>query len=171
MSRQRNWRRLGFSFIPAIAIALVLIGLGAAQVAAGGSAQAATINIEIGDNFFNPTQMSANVGDTIVWTHKGQRPHDVTADNGSFVSPRRMMNGQTFSYTVTQAGTFAYQCTVHTGQIGTLVVQATMPTSAPRTGGGGMAGPTLALWQQLAILGGTLIVGSTAIIALRRRRA
>jgi plastocyanin len=171
MSKQRNWRRLGLSFVPAIAIAFVLLGLGAASVAANGSAQAATINIEIGDNFFAPTSITANVGDTIVWTHKGQRPHDVTADNGAFFSPRRMMNGQSFSYTVTQAGTFAYQCTVHTGQLGTLIVQAAMPTSVPSTGGGGMSGSSLGTWQQLALLGGTLIVGSTALVALRRRRA
>jgi plastocyanin len=171
MSKQRNWRRLSLSFVPAIAIAFVLLGLGAASVAANGSAQAATINIEMGDNVFNPAQMTVNVGDTVVWTNKGQRPHDVTSDNGAIVSPRRMMNGQTFSYTATQAGTFAYQCTIHTGMVATLIVQGATPTSVPSTGGGGMSGSPLGTWQQLALLGGTLIVGSTALVALRRRRA
>ncbi len=171
MSTQRNWKRLSRSFIPAIVIALFIMGIGATAAAENGAARAATINIEIGDNFFAPVTMNANVGDTIVWTHKGQRPHDVTADNGSFVSPRRMMNGQTFSYTVTTAGTFAYQCTIHTGQIGSLVVQAVAPTSTPRTGGGGMADPALAQWQQLAVLGVVLIGGSAALVVLRRHRS
>lgn len=171
MNKQRNWRRLGLSFAPAIAIAFVLLGLGAASVAANGATQAATINIETGDNFFAPAQVTANVGDTVVWTLKGQRPHDVTADNGAFFSPRRMMNGQSFSYTATQVGTFAYQCTIHTGMVATLIVQGATPTSVPSTGGGGMAGSSLGIWQQLALLGGTLLVGSTALVALRRRRA
>lgn len=171
MSEQRNWRRLGLSFVPAIAIAVVLLGLGAASVAANSAAQAATINIVAGDNFFNPAQSTVNVGDTIVWTLQGQRPHDITADNGAFVSPRRLMNGQSFSYTATQAGTFAYQCTIHTGMVATLIVQAAMPTSVPSTGGGGMAASPFGTWQQLAVLGGTLVVGSAALVVLRRRRA
>ncbi len=93
MNTQRNWKRLSRSFIPAIVLGLFVMGIGVAAAAENSAAQAATINIEIGDNIFAPVTVNAKVGDTITWTHKGQRPHDVTADNGSFVSPRRMMNG------------------------------------------------------------------------------
>lgn len=171
MSKQRNWKRLSRSFVPAIVIALFIMGIGMAAAAENSATQAATINIEIGDNFFAPVTINANVGDTIVWTNKGQRPHDVTADNGSFVSQRRMMNGQTFSYTVAATGTFGYQCTIHTGQVGSLVVVAVAPTGTPRTGGGGMADAGLGQWQQLALLGTVLVGGSTALVVLRRRSA
>ncbi len=170
MNTQRNWKRLSRSFIPAMVLGLFIMGIGVAAAAENKAAQAATINVEIGDNIFAPVTVNAKVGDIVTWTHKGQRPHDVTADNGSFVSPRRMMNGQTFSYTVTAAGTFAYQCTIHTGQIGSLVVQAVMPTSVPSTGGGGMATAALGQWQQLAMLGFVLVGGSAALVAVRRRR-
>ena len=171
MNTQRNWKRLSRSFVPAMVLGLFVMGIGVAAAAENSAAQAATINVEIGDNLFAPVTVNAKVGDTITWTHKGQRPHDVTADNGSFVSPRRMMNGQTFSYTVTAAGTFAYQCTIHTGQIGSLVVQAVMPTAVPATGGGGMAATALGQWQQLAMLGFVLVGGSAALVAIRRRRS
>jgi len=171
VSKQRNWKRLSRSFVPAIVIALFIMGIGMAAAAENSATQAATINIEAGDNFFNPTQSTVNVGDTVTWTLKGQRPHDVTSDDGSFVSPRRMSPGQTFSYTATKAGTFAYQCTIHTGMVATLVVQAVAPTGTPRTGGGGMADAGLGQWQQLAMLGIVLVGGSTALVMLRRRSA
>lgn len=53
MNKQRNWRRLSRSFIPAIVLGLFVMGIGVAA-AANASAQAATVNIEIGDKFFNP---------------------------------------------------------------------------------------------------------------------
>lgn len=170
MSKQRNLKRLSRSFIPAIAIALFIMGIGVAAAAGNGATQAVTVNVEAGDNFFNPTQTTVNVGDTVVWTLKGQRPHDVTSDDGSFVSPRRMPAGQTFSYTATKAGTFAYQCTIHTGMVATLIVQGGTPTGTPRTGGGGMSGGPLGQWQQLAMLGVVLVGGSAALVAVRRRR-
>lgn len=170
MSKQRNWKRLSRSFIPAIVIALFIMGIGVAAASENSAAQAATVNIDTGDNFFNPTQVAVNIGDTVIWKLSGQRPHDITSDDGSFVSPRRLMNGQTFSYVTTKAGTFAYQCTIHPGMVATLVVQAAGPTAAPRTGGGGMAGQVLGQWQQLAILGTILVGGSAALVALRLRR-
>ena len=168
MSKQRNWRRLSRSFIPAIVLGLFVMGIGVAA-AENASAQAATVNIEMGDKFFNPTQMTVNVGDTVVWTNKGQLPHDVTSDDGSILSPRRMAAGQTFSFTATKAGTFAYQCTIHSGMVATLIVQAATPTAAPNTGGGGMASTALGQWQQLAILGVILVGSSAALVVVRRR--
>lgn len=106
----------------------------------------------------------------MVWTNKGQLPHDVTSDDGSILSPRKMAPGQTFSFTATKAGTFAYQCTIHTGMVATLIVQAATPNAVPNTGGGGMAATVLGQWQQLAMLGIILIGGSAALVVIRRRR-
>jgi hypothetical protein len=124
----------------------------------------------MGDDFFNPATANVNVGDTVVWTHAGAagRPHDVTADNGSFNSPRRMMSGATFSFTVTAPGTINYQCTIHANMDGVLNVMGT-PGAAPRTGGGGMVGAVMLQWQQLAVLAVVLVGGSAALAALRLR--
>jgi plastocyanin len=161
------WKRgrLFRSFIPALVIALFVVGIGTAAA----KQNAATVNVEIGDNFFKEANVTVNVGDTVTWTNKGQRPHDVTADNQSFKSPPRMMNGATFSFTFTTPGTYTYICTIHAGQNGTITVQGA-PGAAPRTGGGGMAETVMVQWQQLGALAIVLIGGSAALTFLRLRR-
>jgi plastocyanin len=170
VGKRRNWGRISRSFIPALVIALFVLGISAA--AAGNSAaqgSAATMNVTIGDNTFTPAQITVNVGDTVVWTNTGRNPHDVTSDSGAFFSPRNLMNGQTFSYTATTPGTFNYQCTVHSNMTGVLTVVGAAPAAVPSTGGGGMAGAVLQQWQQLAALA-VLIGGGAALLALRRLR-
>ena len=171
MSKQRNWGRIVRSFIPAMVIALFVLGIGVAAAAENSAAQAtaATVNIEQGDNFFNPNSVTVNVGDTIVWTNKGARPHDVTADNGAFSSPRRMMAPATFSWTATAPGTFTYVCTIHSGMNGTIVVQGA-PAAAPRTGGGAFS-VAIQPWQQLAAVGALVALGALSLIGRRSRRA
>ena len=170
METRRNRGRIVRSFLPAIGIALFVLGLTAATAADTVAKSAlATVNVAMGDNTFTPAQVTVNVGDTVVWTNTGRNPHDVTADNGAFFSDRRMMNGQSFSYVATTAGTFAYQCTIHRGMVATLIVQGAAPGAAPRTGGGGMAGAVLQQWQQLAAVL-AIVVGGGAYLAVRRMR-
>jgi plastocyanin len=175
MVRSRRWPHRCRSFLPALLIALLVAGLGLAMASrsAAASSTAATVNIEIGDNTFTPKEVTANVGDTIVWTNKGKVAHDVTALNGAFNSPRNLAPGATFSYTATTAGSFAYVCTIHLNQDGTLTIQAApaAPAAVPNTGGGGMAGIAPSSWQQLAVLGALLALGTAALVALRLRRA
>jgi plastocyanin len=175
MVRSRRWTHRCRSFLPALLIALLVagLGLGMASRSAAASSTAATVNIEIGDNTFTPKDVTANVGDTIVWTNKGKVAHDVTAVNGAFNSPRNLAPGATFSYTATTAGSFAYVCTIHLNQDGTLTIQAApaAPVAVPNTGGGGMAGIAPSSWQQLAALGALLALGAGALVVLRMRRA
>jgi plastocyanin len=176
MGRSRSWPRLARSFLPALLIALLVVGVGFALASrsAAASTAAATVNIAIGDNNFTPEAVTVNVGDTVVWTNSGKVAHDVTALNGgAFTSPRNLAPGATFSYTATTAGTFAYVCTIHLNQNGSLTVQApaAVPVAAPRTGGGGMAGGVTSQWQQLAGIGALLVLGIGALVALRLRRA
>jgi plastocyanin len=44
----------------------------------------------------------------------------VTANGGAFNQP--MPSGTTFSFTLTNAGTFAYHCTIHPSMRGKIVV-------------------------------------------------
>lgn len=178
MPRSRTRPRLVRSFLPALALALAVLALGLVMTNQGVAASGgATVNIEIGDNFFNPRAATANVGDTIVWTNKGRNPHDVTANNGAFSSPRMLAPGATFSYTATAAGTIAYQCTLHVNHDGTLTIQAAAPSAAPaatpaavpRTGGGGMVGVAIQPWQQLLALA-ILAAATIALLATRRLR-
>lgn len=118
-------------------LGVVAIGLVVTWVA---PAEAATVASTVVDNAFQPAAITLTEGDTVVWTHNGQRPHTVTADDGSFNSGT-LSNGQTFSRTYSSPGTFRYFCSFHgaAGGIGmsgvvTVVAQVTTTTTtAPPT--------------------------------------
>lgn len=68
--------------------------------------------VTVGDNFFSPSSLTIQVGDTVEWRNAaGGMPHDVTANDGSFASVTA--SSFTFSHTFTSAGTWNYRCTVH----------------------------------------------------------
>ncbi|MHB8670025.1 MAG: cell wall-binding repeat-containing protein [Acidimicrobiales bacterium] len=85
-----------------------------------GAAGAATTAVSIVDDQFQPNQISVAVGDTVTWTDNGSNSHSVTSDSGSFDSNPNcggggacLSKGQTFSFTFTQPGTYAYHCRIH----------------------------------------------------------
>jgi plastocyanin len=88
-----------------------------APAQAAPAAQPQTISVDIEDNKFTPNKITVPVGATVVWTHKGQRPHTITADDGSFDS-KELANGATFQQTFDKAGTFPYFCQFHGGKGG-----------------------------------------------------
>jgi plastocyanin len=73
------------------------------------------VAIDIADNSFSPNKITVPVGATVVWTHKGQKPHTVTADDGSFDSGK-LDSGASFKQTFAKAGTFPYFCQFHGGK-------------------------------------------------------
>jgi len=73
------------------------------------------VAVEIIDNSFSPNKITVPVGATVVWTHKGQKPHTVTADDGSFDSGK-LENGVSFKQTFGKTGTFPYFCQFHGGK-------------------------------------------------------
>jgi plastocyanin len=83
--------------------------------AAAPAAPAQEVAVEIIDNSFSPNKITVPVGATVVWTHKGQKPHTVTADDGSFDSDQ-LGNGASFKQTFGTVGTFPYFCKFHGGK-------------------------------------------------------
>jgi plastocyanin len=83
-------------------------------VTARPSATAAVAIVEMGDNFFDPAQLTVKVGTTVTWKVVGQSTHDLAARDGSFLD-RTMTFGQTFSFTFTKAGRYPYVCMQHEG--------------------------------------------------------
>jgi plastocyanin len=84
--------------------------------------------VDVVDNRFRPSPLTVQVGTEVVWTSDGQNPHTVTADDGSFGSGN-LDNGDTFSTTFDEPGSFAYYCEIHggpggSGMSGVVVVQA-----------------------------------------------
>ena len=74
---------------------------------------------------FTPNSITVVLGvnSTVVWTNNDGSPHTVTSNGGTFDSGN-MAPGQSFTYTFTSAGTFAYHCTYHPWMTGTVVVMA-----------------------------------------------
>jgi plastocyanin len=68
----------------------------------------------MGDNFFDPSQLTVKVGTTVTWKVVGQSTHDLAARDGSFLN-RTMSFGQTLAFTFTKAGRFEYVCMQHEG--------------------------------------------------------
>jgi len=89
-----------------------------------------THEVTVGDNFFSPSSLTIQVGDTVRWTNAaGGNNHNVTDNGGSFAS--QTSSSFTFSQTFNSAGTINYRCTIHAGSMtGTITVQGAAPQPA-----------------------------------------
>jgi plastocyanin len=113
---------------------------------------------------FAPRDLVVTVGSTVVWINQDAAPHTATADDGGAFASDLLTAGQTFRFTPTEAGEFAYFCELHgsaggIGMAGTLTVVAAdqaparvaaapviVPTAAPTarlTGLPAQAGPAI----------------------------
>jgi plastocyanin len=95
--------------------------------------------VSIVDYSFKPATITIHVGDSITWTNNGKQPHTATANNGSF-DTGTIQPGHSASHTFSQAGTFAYICTIHPFMHGTVVVVANSSSSGSGGSGGGSGG-------------------------------
>jgi plastocyanin len=116
----------------------VLLGVLLLGLLSPGSATAATISIQQIDYIFAPQMVRAVLGDTVEWTNKVTAPHTSTADDPLVLwDSGHMQEGETFTYTFTAAGTYSYECTIHTrfGMFGRIVVKdnASPPSGPPGT--------------------------------------
>ena len=104
-------------------------------------------SVNIGDNFFDPPQAAVEPGSTITWTNKGDEPHTVTADDGSFDSGR-LNPGDSYTVAFDGQGTVTYHCEIHPEMRGSVTVgggggggvPAEQPASGDMSGGMGAGG-------------------------------
>ncbi|HWV35355.1 MAG TPA: ScyD/ScyE family protein [Thermomicrobiales bacterium] len=80
------------------------------------------ISMEIVNFTFTPGDATIAVGTTVTWTNNDVIQHTVTAKDGSFDSGN-LAPGESFTFTFTQAGTFAYVCQYHPNMAATIVVE------------------------------------------------
>lgn len=131
-------------------IRLVLCLLGLAWL----PAQAEEHMVTVGDNFFDPAELTIEAGDTVIWTNEGFNAHNVNADDGSFRcaegcdseggngNPSRA--GWTVEQTFDDPEEIPYHCDLHgseggVGMAGTITVEQTqepegMPINFGHTG-------------------------------------
>ena len=86
---------------------------------------AGSVAVSIQDFSFLPAAVTIKVGTTVRWTNNGPSAHTTTSDGGFWTSPTLSAPsgnggyggagtaGGTFDFTFTQAGTYAYHCSLH----------------------------------------------------------
>ena len=99
-----------------VALTLILGLLGALSTGVLPAA-AATVEVSIVDNAYNPRDVNAATGDVVAWTNRGSLVHTVTADGLQFDSGE-LRPGDRFAVTFQSAGTFSYYCRIHGGPQG-----------------------------------------------------
>ncbi len=106
----------------AVTLAFVLASLSVlVQVGPTSAHQGAGAEVSVIDFAFDPGTITVPAGTTVTWTNNGNRPHTVTADDGSFDSGR-LDPGEQFSQTFAQPGSFTYHCGFHPDMQATVVV-------------------------------------------------
>ncbi len=79
--------------------------------------------VSVGNNFFSPNSVSPDANGRVTWTwNSGGTLHNVTFDDLAPGSGN--LGSGTFSrdFTGSAAGTIGYQCTLHPGMVGQVVV-------------------------------------------------
>jgi plastocyanin len=73
--------------------------------------------------FLAAPEQTVPVGTTITWVNQDADAHDVVANDSSFISPL-IQPGESWSFTFTAPGSYAYMCDLHVGMEGVVTVVA-----------------------------------------------
>ena len=72
---------------------------------------------------FAPADLMVKVGTTVTWTNRDTDAHTVTSQtSGGPLQSAPLNTGQSYSYTFTKPGTYAYLCTIHPFMVATVTV-------------------------------------------------
>ncbi len=102
---------------------------------AGPMAEASTVTITVGDNFYSPQLVTIRPGDIIKWQYQGgTNSHPTASDNGAWTTFTINSANVTNSITFNTAGSFPYHCNFHgapgVGMYGIITVATALPTTA-----------------------------------------
>jgi len=72
---------------------------------------------------FAPADLMVKAGTTVTWTNQDSEAHTVTSQgSGGPLQSAPLNTGQSYSYTFTKPGTYAYLCTIHPFMVATVTV-------------------------------------------------
>jgi plastocyanin len=93
----------------------------------GGAAAGGVTKVSMHNIQFSPKTLTVKKGTTVEWVNDDSVSHDVTKQTGpgpQFSSGSgNLGGGDTYKVTFNTAGTIKYECTVHPGMTGTIVVK------------------------------------------------
>jgi amicyanin len=115
-------------------ITAAVLGAVVGSALAGGvliaRAQSPTSVVSI-DNFtFTPPKLTVKAGTTVTWTNKDDIPHGIASANNAFAKSQALDTDESYSFTFTTPGAYAYFCYVHPHMTGTVVVEAATGSNA-----------------------------------------
>jgi plastocyanin len=128
----------------------------AAQVSIGVAPATATTahSVGISGYAFSPAVLTITAGDTVTWTNSDQAPHDVTTTSAPVaIRGSRMEKGQSWSYTFSTPGTYAYICSIHPDMKASVIVKAA-PVTQPATPSATHSAPPRTRYRTVATAGG-----------------
>ncbi|MFI1393375.1 plastocyanin/azurin family copper-binding protein [Streptomyces sp. NPDC020681] len=100
--------------------------------------KAADYTIEITGMAYKQPTLTVKVGQTVTWINKDSAPHTVTTTSGpAKFDSGTLQQGDSWSYTFTEAGTYEYYCAVHPDMKASITV---VPDDSGSTGGGSASG-------------------------------
>ena len=85
------------------------------------STAAGTVAVSIKDLAFNPSEITAKVGDVITFTNEDSPNHTATLDQGD-CGTENLSNGASGGLTFSAAGTYPFHCAIHSSMTGTITV-------------------------------------------------
>ncbi len=80
--------------------------------------------IAVRDNSFSPDSVAVPAGTTITWTWEGDASHNIHGDG--FEAPVQVDG--TYAHTFDEVGSFDYECTLHFGMKGRVIVTTNSTT-------------------------------------------
>ena len=78
--------------------------------------------IEMGDDVFQPVQLTVAAGTKVTWVNKGSKAHTVVSNDKLFDSGLVSVGGD-FSHKFDAPGTYLYHCAPHAKMVGRIVVR------------------------------------------------
>ena len=89
-----------------------------------------SVAVSISNYAFHPATITVVIGvnNTVTWTNNQAVSHTVTSDTSLFGSGT-LAQGDTYTHTFNQTGTYGYHCSIHTFMTGTVIVLAQTHTT------------------------------------------
>jgi plastocyanin len=89
---------------------------------AAATSPVAATSVSIVNFAFSPAAVTVKAGATVTWTNRDEDAHTVAIAGAPTSAP--LQNGDTFTHTFAQPGSYSYLCTIHPYMRGMVVVTA-----------------------------------------------
>ena len=104
-------------------------GAALACVIAPSVAQQNVVPVTIDNFVFEPERLTVKAGTTVTWINRDDIPHTVVAKDRLFKS-KVMDTDESYSFTFSTPGEYAYFCSLHPHMTGTIVVEGATGSGA-----------------------------------------